>query len=100
MSDPNWAEQVTAIATAIGAIGLVSAIGAAFFGAQQVRKARHTRQAQVAADFVRRWDEEELVAARRLVAQFDDGEQLRDAFQRFVASNSVDAYVLYRELDY
>jgi len=100
MSDPNWAEQVTAIATAIGAIGLVSAIGAAFFGAQQVREARHTRQAQVAADFVRRWDEEELVAARRLVAQFDDGEQLRDAFQRFVASNSVDAYVLYRELDY
>jgi len=24
---PNWAEQVTAIATAVGAIGLVSAIG-------------------------------------------------------------------------
>ena len=56
--------------------------------------------AQVAADFVRRWDEEELVTARRLVAQFDDGEQLRDAFQWFVSSNSVDAYVLYRELDY
>src|SRR5262245_50807825 len=100
MSDPNWAEQVTAIATALGAIGLLSAIGAAIFAAQQVREARHSRQAQVGAEFVRRWDEAELVAARRLVAQFHDGEELRDAFQRLITANSVDAYVMYHELDY
>lgn len=100
MSDPNWAEQVTAIATAIGAIGLLSAIGAAIFAGQQVREARHSREAQVAADFVRRWDEDDLVAARRLVAQFKNGDELRDAFQRYITTNSVDAYVLYHELDY
>ena len=37
---PNWAEQVTAIATAVLAIGAVGAIGAAIFAGQQVREAR------------------------------------------------------------
>jgi hypothetical protein len=32
---PNWAEQVTAIATAVSAIGLLSAIGAVIFAGQQ-----------------------------------------------------------------
>lgn len=100
MSDPNWAEQVTAIATAIGALGLLSAIGAAIFAAQQVREARQSRQAQVGADFVRRWDEDDLVAARRLVAQYRTGEELRDAFRELIATNAVDAYALYHELDY
>ncbi len=36
---PNWAEQVTTIATSIGALGLMSAIGAAFY-AGQVHEAR------------------------------------------------------------
>jgi hypothetical protein len=27
MADPNWAEIVTAVATAVGAIGLLSAVG-------------------------------------------------------------------------
>ena len=38
MSGPNWAEQVTAIATAIGALGLLGALGAAGFAGQQVKK--------------------------------------------------------------
>jgi hypothetical protein len=48
-TDPNWVEQVTAVATALGAIGLLSAIGAVVFASQQVREARETRQAQLAA---------------------------------------------------
>jgi hypothetical protein len=100
MADPNWAEQVTAIATAVGAIGLLSALGATFFAAQQVREAQENRQAQVAADFLRRWDEQDLVETRRLVAQFESKEALRDAFQRYIATNAREAYVLYRELDY
>ncbi len=67
---PNWAEQVTAIATAVGAIGLVSAIGAAIFAGQQVREARIGRQAEVAADFFRRWSEDPMIETRRLVASF------------------------------
>jgi hypothetical protein len=97
---PNWAEQVTAVATAVSAIGLLSAIGAAIFAGQQVREARIGRQAEMAVDFFRRWNEGPLVETRRLVAQFETGGALRDAFVRFIAENSIEAYVLYRELDY
>ena len=97
---PNWAEQVTAIATVVSAVGWLSAVGAALFAAQQVREARHTRQAQVGADFVRRWDEAPLVETRRLVAGFKTREELKSAFLQYVESNAAEAYVLYRELDY
>jgi hypothetical protein len=40
---PNWAEQVTAIATAVSAIGFLSAIGAVVFAGQQAREARTGR---------------------------------------------------------
>lgn len=97
---PNWAEQVTAIATAVSAIGLIGAIGAVIFAARQAREARIGRQAATAVEFFRRWDEEQLVEARRLVAQFETPEALRDALARFVAENSVNAYILFRELDF
>ena len=100
MSSPNWAEQVTAVATAVGALGLLGAIGAALFAGQQVREERRTRQAHMAADFFRRWDEDALVETRRLVAQFGDGDELRAAFERYAATNAEEAYVLYRELDF
>jgi hypothetical protein len=100
MSDPNWAEQVTAIATAIGSIGLVSTLGLAIFAGLQVREAQHARHAQLAADFLRRWDEDSLVETRRLVAQYPNGEELATAFAGFLAANSVSAYVLLRELDF
>jgi hypothetical protein len=100
VAEPNWAEQVTAIATAVGAVGLLGAIGAAVFAGQQVREARKSRQAGLAADFFRRWNDDALVETRRLVAQFETGEQLSAAFQRFIADNSMETYVLYRELDY
>lgn len=97
---PNWAEQVTAIATAVGAIGLISAIGAVVFAARQAREARIGRQAATAVEFFRRWNEDPLEESRRLVAQFETPEALRDAMARFVAENSVNAYVLFRELDF
>ena len=89
-----------AVATSISAVGLLGAIGAAVFAAQQVRESRKSRQTQMAADFLRRWDEDELVAARRLISQYPTGEHLSTAFQSFVDSNAPEAYVLYRELDY
>jgi len=97
---PNWAEQVTAIATAVSAIGLLSAIGAVIFAGQQAREARIGRQAVMAVEFFRRWSEGPMVEARRLVAEFETPEALRDAMTLFIAENSADAYVLYRELDY
>jgi len=97
---PNWTEQLTAIATSVGAIGLLGAIVAAVYAGQQVREARRSRQAQIAAEFLRRWDEDALVEARRLIDRFRTPEELTIAFQRYVASGAPEAYVLYRELDY
>ncbi len=100
MPAPNWAEQVTAIATAVGALGLLGALGAAVFAGQQVKEARKARESQIAADFFRRWNEDSLIETRRLVATFESKEELSAAFQAFIASNAGEAYVLYRELDY
>jgi hypothetical protein len=97
---PNWAEEVTAIATAVLAVGAVAAIGAAVFAGQQVREARIGRQAEVAADFFRRWSEAPMMETRRLVASYASPESLRDGFRQHIAANDVEAYILFRELDY
>jgi hypothetical protein len=97
---PNWAEQVTAIATAVSALGLLSAIGAVIFAGQQAREARVGRQAETVVEFIRRWNDGPLEETRHLVAQFETPEELRDAMTRFIAENSIQAFILYRELDY
>jgi hypothetical protein len=97
---PNWAEEVTAIATAVLALGAVAAIGAAVFAGQQVREARIGRQAEVAADFFRRWSDGPMVETRRLVASYGAPRALRDAFLGHIERNDVEAFVLFRELDY
>ena len=97
---PNWAEQVTAIATAVSAIGLLSAIGAVIFAGRQAREARIGREAEMAVEFFRRWDDAPLVETRQLIARFESRESLRDAMVQFIHDNATQAYVLYRELDY
>lgn len=95
----NW-EEVTAIATSLLALGLLGGIAAAVFAAQQVREARRSREAQMAAEFFRRWNEDALVQTRRLVARFDSPEQLSDAYAAYAAADAPEAYVMYRELDF
>jgi hypothetical protein len=95
----DWGE-VTAIATSILAIGLLGGIGAAVFAAQQVREARRSREAQMAAEFFRRWNEDALVETRRMVGRFNSADELQEAFAAYVAADAPQAYVLYRELDY
>lgn len=95
----DWGE-VTAIATSILALGLLGGIGAAVFAAQQVREARRSREAQMAAEFFRRWDDDSLVEARRMVNRFKSPEELREAYVGYVASDAPEAYVLFRELDF
>jgi pycsar effector protein len=96
---PKWAEQVTAIATAVSSLALLSAIGAVIFAARQARETRVGRQAETGVEFFRRWNESSLEETRRLVTQFETDEALRDAMVRFIAENSQSAHVLYRELD-
>jgi hypothetical protein len=95
----NWSE-FTAIATAVLAIGLIGGFIAAAFTAQQVREERRTREAQMAAEFFRRWNDDALVETRRAIARFKSPDELREAFSAYVAADAPEAYVLFRELDY
>ena len=95
----NWA-AITAVATCLLAIGLLGGFAAALFAAQQVREVRRSREAQMAAEFFRRWNDDALVETRRLVGRFKSPDELRDAFAAYVAADAPEAYVLYRELDY
>jgi hypothetical protein len=95
----DWAE-VTAIATSVLALGLLGAFGAAMFAAQQVREARRSREAQMAAEFFRRWNDDAMVEARRMVGRFKSADELSEAFAAYVAADAPEAFVLYRELDY
>jgi hypothetical protein len=95
----DWGE-VTAIATSVLAVGLLGAFGAAVFAAQQVRETRRSREAQTAIEFFRRWNDDALVEARRMIGRFKSAEELRDAFAAYVAADAPEAYVFYRELDF
>jgi hypothetical protein len=65
-----------------------------------VREARISRQAQMAAEFFRRWSDDPLVETRQLLGQFKTSDDLSAAFLAFVAADAPEAHVLYRELDY
>ena len=96
----DWAATVTAVATAVLALGVLGALVAAVFAGQQVREARRSREAHMAAEFFRRWNEDALMETRRMVAGFGDADALATAFKAYVDANAPEAYVLYRELDY
>jgi hypothetical protein len=83
----DWSE-VTAIATLLLAVGLLGTVAAAVLAARKVREARRSREAQMAAEFFRRWDEDPLVEARRLVGRFESAEEVRDAFASYVAADA------------
>ena len=95
----DWSE-VTAIATSVLAIGLLGGIGAAVFAAQQVREARRSREAHMAAEFFRRWNGDALVETRRILRKFKSPEELCEAFTAYVSADAPEADVLYREPDY
>ena len=59
---PNWAEIVTAIGTAIIAIGVIVAL-------VQVQEARHSRHAAIAVETAKTWSEPELIEARLVLAK-------------------------------
>ena len=95
-----WSIAALIAATSVGAIGLLAAILAAIHAGRQVREARIGREAQMAAEFFRRWNDDALVETRRLLNRFASPEELSVAFDRYVSSDAPEAYVLYRELDY
>ena len=69
-NDPSWTDIVTAISSAVAALGLVAATIGAWLVYRQVRETRHDRHVQVLSDFGRRWDDDHLAKARVEVLQY------------------------------
>jgi hypothetical protein len=62
----NWIDVTIAIGTAVSAVGILFVLAAVVFASKQLHEARTNREAQMAAEISRRWDEPELTRARRL----------------------------------
>lgn len=88
--DPNWTEVVTALATAVGALGLIGV-------AVQIRETRLGRDVEVTNDMTRRWDEDGVRNARLTVTNVHrTPEALLTALQE--AKNETDKSVYYELL--
>ncbi len=61
---PNWAEVVTAIATAVSALGLIGVLAAAASARTQVRAAVRTHRSHAVMEIFRVWNSEELIETR------------------------------------
>jgi hypothetical protein len=97
---PNWAEQLTALSTAVLAFGAMGAVFAAGLAWHQLREVRIGRQAEVASELFRRWSDDSMIETRRLVASYESPEALRNALTQHVEHNEAAAYVMFRELDF
>jgi hypothetical protein len=91
----DWGE-VTAIATSLLAIGLLGGTGAAVFAAQQVREARRSREAQMAAEFFRRWNEDALVETRRMVREFKSPDELCELIKLLLGRTLIERWEMWR----
>lgn len=93
-SAPNDAEIVTAIAAVVGAIGVA-------FVALQVRQEKKSRQAAIAVDMSRRWDEQTLVDSRTMVRYLGSTpEQFAEHIWRLREQNHDDLHKLLCEANY
>jgi hypothetical protein len=90
---PNWAEIVTAIATAILAVGAAAALF-------QLREAKRTRHTEAAARMSSRWEAEPYVEARTIIDGFVDDKALRDFLLGAMATRSPARHPLLRELSF
>jgi hypothetical protein len=90
---PDWAEIVTAVATALlSAAGLVALF--------QLRESRLTRHTEAAARASSRWEDQAYVEAREQIDTYTDNQALRDALVLSMTNRTPDRHPLLRELSF
>lgn len=80
---PNWAEQVTAVGTAIIALSIFGTAVGAFLARRQLVEAKKLRHISLAIDLARRWDDDALISVRRSLkdASAERFKEIRRAIQ-------------------
>jgi hypothetical protein len=99
-SDIHWTAGITAVATAITAVGVIFAGLAAIWAGRQVREAERTRHATTAIELASRWEGEPLVTARQHVGNYPTKEALRDAYLQAKQDHDDEFYILQKLLDF
>jgi hypothetical protein len=89
----NWAEVVTAIASAIAALGIAFAALGGWIAFGQLKESEKARQVALVTELARRWDEERFVKVRRSVRGVSP-EDFRIRYEEGDKSNSQDFYDL------
>jgi hypothetical protein len=99
--EPNWADKLTAVATAVLALAAVIALVQVYFALAQTREARLAKDAQARSEFWRRWAA--LRPVRRKVRIWEEAggpEALRDKALGFRSANSPEYTELMTLLDF
>jgi hypothetical protein len=78
-SGPNWAEQLTAWATLGATLGIGLALAGALVARGQLKEAKKDRYSQRIMEMFRAWDEDDLIATRRLLTGLSP-EQFKDLY--------------------
>jgi hypothetical protein len=94
----GWTQSVTAIATAVGALGLGAAAAGVFFASRSLRENALSRHAQIALDLGKRWDDDPLASVRQLLVKSDvfDADSLYEFVKNQADLNSNDYWKLER----
>jgi len=92
-SGGGWAIELTAVSTAVLAVG-------ALFALFQIREAKRTRHTEAAARMLSRWDTTEYVATRIEIDKFESDMDLRDAVILGMRNRTPERYILLRELGF
>jgi hypothetical protein len=87
-SGPNWAEILTGVGTAVIAFGILLA-------ALQLSESRKTRQAAIAIEVTKKWNERSLIRSRSLFREIvEGGTNLRDEYSRLKRENQRNYFLL------
>jgi hypothetical protein len=98
--DIHWAAGITAVATAITAVGVIFAGLAAAWAGRQVREAERTRHATAAIEVASRWEGEPLVTSRRRALTYPTKEALRDGYLQAKRDRTDEYFILQRLPDF
>ncbi len=90
---PNWAEQVTAVGTAIIALSIVGTAVGAFLARRQLVEAKKLRHISLAIDLARRWDDDALISVRRSLKDVS-AERFKEIYQASYRQNTAYHYQL------
>jgi hypothetical protein len=99
-ADIHWTAGITAVATAITAVGVIFAGLAAVWAGRQVREAERTRHAATAIELASRWEGEPLVTARQHALKYPTKEALRDGYLQAKRDRTDEFHILQRLLDF